>query len=165
LIGNNFLPPMAVNAGAGITVSSVNVVGPNLATATFAISASATLGTRNVTVTTAGGTSNVAIFTVVSLSAPALTSVTPNSGSQGGTLSITLSGANFIAPMTVVAGAGITVGNVNVANSTSATADFTIAADAALGVRNVTATTSAGTTGAMTFTVIPRRVRGQITSQ
>src|SRR5439155_26596390 len=69
------------------------------------------------------------------------------------TFNVTLTGTNFIAVATVNAGAGITVSNVTVSNSTTLTATFAIDAAAAPGVRNVTVQTSGGTSGAVTFTV------------
>jgi Bacterial Ig domain len=53
-----------VNAGAGITVSGVTVVNDTTVKATFAIASNATIATRNVTVSTPGGTSNSVTFNV-----------------------------------------------------------------------------------------------------
>ena len=52
-------------SGTGVTVGGVTVVNSTTITATFTITATATLGGRNVTVTTPGGTSNPVTFTVV----------------------------------------------------------------------------------------------------
>src|SRR5262249_17490089 len=52
-------------AGANVTVSGVNVISGTQLTATFSVGAGAALGARNVTVTTAGGTSGAQTFTVV----------------------------------------------------------------------------------------------------
>jgi hypothetical protein len=68
----------------------------------------------------------------------------------------TLTGGNFAAGAAVeVANAGITVSGVNVVNATQITAMLRIAANAATGAANVTVTTSAGTSNAVSFTVIP----------
>jgi hypothetical protein len=155
LTGTSFIggASVAVN-GTGVTVSNVNVVSSTSITATFTIAANATVGAHNVTVTTSSGTSNTATFTVSAPSAPALTTVTPNSGSQGNAVPVTLTGTNFVSGASVaVNGAGITVSNVNVVSSTSITATFTIASNATVGADNVTVTTSAGTSAAQVFTV------------
>src|SRR5579864_1868619 len=76
---------------------------------------------------------------------PALTSISPNSGMQGQSVPVTLTGTNLITGATIgVSGAGITVSNTTVAG-TQITATFTIAANAATGAQNVTVTTSGGT--------------------
>lgn len=86
--------------------------------------------------------------------APTLTSIGPTSGVQGNTVSVTLTGTNFVSGATVaVSGSNVTVSNVTVVSATSITADFVIASTAAAGARNVTVTTSGGTSGAQTFTI------------
>jgi hypothetical protein len=141
-------------SGSNVTVSNVSVTSGTSLTASFAVGSTAALGDRTVTVTTVGGTSGTRTFTV-NPPAPTLTSVSPTSGVQGTTVSVTLTGTNFISGATTVAvsGTGVTVSNVSVASGTSLTADFVIAANATTGGRNVTVTTAGGTSGAQTFTV------------
>src|SRR6202030_742951 len=108
---------------------------------------------RNVTVTTSGGTSGVQTFTV-NQAAPTLSAISPNSGVQGQSVPVTLTGTNFIAGATIgVSGAWITVSNTTVASATQITATVTIVANAATGAQNITVTTSGGTSGAQPFTV------------
>ena len=64
LSGSNFASGATVNAGAGITVSNLNVISATQIQATFAIAATAALGPANVTVTAPGGTSNSVTFTI-----------------------------------------------------------------------------------------------------
>src|SRR4051812_42578456 len=87
--------------------------------------------------------------------APTLTSVAPNQGTRGGTVAVTLTGANFVVGATTVnvSGGGVTVTNAVVDSTTSLTANFGLDAAAALGARNVTVTTAAGTSGAVSFMV------------
>jgi hypothetical protein len=94
-------------------------------------------------------------FTVTGAqSAPTLTSVTPNSGTQGTAVKVTLAGSGFIAGATVgVTGSGITVSNVTVASGTQITATLNIASGATLGAHNISVTTSGGTSNTATFTV------------
>jgi hypothetical protein len=156
LTGTNFVAPATVNfGGAGVTVTGTTVTNSTTITATFNIAANATLGAQNVSVTTSGGTSGNATFTV-NPPAPTLTSLSQTTGVQGTSVGVTLTGTNFVAPATVnFGGAGVTVTGTTVVNSTTITATFNIAANAALGAQNVSVTTSGGTSGNATFTVNP----------
>jgi hypothetical protein len=97
---------------------------------------------------TGGGTFSIS-------ASPTLTSVAPNTGNQGTTVGVTLTGTNFVSSGTTIAvsGAGVTVSGVSVASPTSLTATFAIGWSAAIGTRTVTVTTASGTSGAQTFTV------------
>ncbi len=130
--------------GSGITVNSLTVNSATAAIANISIAGNAAAGTRNVTLTTgtevamlAGG------FTVTS--APAINSVTPNSGQAGQTLtSVAIVGqnTNFVQGTTTASfGAGITVNSLTVNSATAAIANISIAGNAAAGTRNVTLTT------------------------
>jgi hypothetical protein len=80
-------------------------------------------------------------------SAPVITLVNPNSGTQGQTglnVAITGQSTHFAAGTSAVSfGAGITVGTVTVTDATHLTAQISIDASAALGGRTVTVTTGA----------------------
>jgi len=65
LIGSGFNAPMTVDAGLGITASNVVVLSAISAKATLAISDTAALGVRNLTVTTSANTSNPRSLTIV----------------------------------------------------------------------------------------------------
>jgi sugar lactone lactonase YvrE len=82
-----------------------------------------------------------------------LTSISPTSGFAGSAVNVTLVGMNFEAGMTVSAGPDITVSNLSVSSTTTATAIFNIAFTPFFGSRNVTVTTSSGTSNAIPFTV------------
>jgi hypothetical protein len=143
LSGANLAGVTAIHvSGTGITVSGVTVVNPTTVTATFAISAGATLSARNVTVTTAGGTSNAVTFTVA---APTVTAVSPNAGLRGTSVPVTITGTGLGAATGVtVAGSGVTVSNFAVVNATTVTATFTVSASAGLSARTVTVATPSG---------------------
>ena len=66
LTGTNFVvgATTVTVAGGGVTVNNVVVGSSTSLTANFVLDAAAALGARNVTVTTAGGTSGAQIFTV-----------------------------------------------------------------------------------------------------
>ena len=98
--------------------------------------------------------------------APVLTSISPNSGTQGTSVAVTLSGSNFLPGATIaVSGTGVSVTGVSVVSSTKLTATFVIAAAAASGARSVTVATTAGNSAAQPFTVkTPAPVKPTLTS-
>jgi len=86
---------------------------------------------------------------------PTLTSISPNSGVQGQTVGVTLTGTNFATGARVnVGGALITVTNTAVLSGTRITATFAIAANATRGAVNISVTSSGITTNAETFTIV-----------
>jgi hypothetical protein len=167
LTGSNFVPGATLQvSGSGVIVPAprVTVVNSTTITAEFVIAGDASLGDRNVTVTNpapGGGTSESQTFTVTEVQnpVPVLTSISPNSGQQGQTVEVTLTGANFVPGATVqVSGGGVIVPAplVTVVSSTTITAEFTIERDASPGGRSVTVTNPApggGTSESRTFTV------------
>jgi subtilisin family serine protease len=153
IIGTNFVAPLTINGGSGITTPILNVVSPTQASLTLEISLNAALGPRTLTVTSPAGTSNPVTFTVNPVP-PVLTSITPNQVGQGSTVDVTLLGSGFNAPMTIDAGPGITVSNVVITNAISAKATLTISSTATLGVRNLTVTTSATTSNPLSLTIV-----------
>jgi hypothetical protein len=157
LNGSNFAAgtTLAVS-GSGVSISNVTVVSAAKITATFAISAVAATGARNVTVTASGGTSAAQPFTVTPATTtnPVLSSLAPNSGPRGATLHVAITGSNFTAPATVtVAGGGVTVSDVVVVSPTSITATFRVSRSATRHSRDTTVTTPNGTSNTLPFTV------------
>jgi hypothetical protein len=154
LAGTNFANPTTVNAGPGIAVTNVSLISSTQISGTFTVSQSATPGTNNLAVSTAGGTSNSLPFTITA--APmTLTSITPNSVAAGLSVNVTLTGTGFSAPASVSAGSGITVSNIAVVDSTRITARFDVAANASAGSNSVVVTTPTGSTGPVSFTITP----------
>jgi len=92
--------------------------------------------------------------TAVQAAPPVVTSVTPNSGQQGQSLSVTITADNFTGASSVGFGAGITVDNFTVDGVTQITANITIDHYAIEGPRDVSVTVG-GETGTLTngFTV------------
>jgi hypothetical protein len=127
LTGTNFAEGATVaTSNTGITVGPVTVVSATQIGTTLTIAANAATGPANVAVTTSGGTSNELTFWVVP-PPPTLTSVSPATGVQGTTVSVTFTGTNFVAPVTVTASnAGIVASNVSVVNAAQITATLTI---------------------------------------
>jgi uncharacterized repeat protein (TIGR01451 family) len=154
LTGQHFIPGLTVIAGSGIGVSGVDRIDDTLVVATFAIDANAALGNRGIMVRTSGGTSASVPFAVL-LPPPTLTGIEPPSGRVGNSLAVTVTGADFVAGLTLDLGGGVNATNVTVVNSTRAVAILDIAAGAALGVRDVTVRTPSGISGPIAFAVVP----------
>jgi hypothetical protein len=135
-----------VNLGAGVTVQSVSINSPTVLTVQLAIASDAALGTRTLTVITAGQTLTLPdAATITSADTTVkLISVVPNSGVRGQSLAVTITGENthFVQGTTQVnLGAGITVNGVSVTSATVLTAQLSIANDAELGFRTAAVTT------------------------
>ena len=128
-------------------------------TINIAFTAPAALGTVNGTATLAGsaaiGGSPVAL-SGNSTTAPTLTSIAPNTGVRGSSVTVTLTGTNFStlgSTVNVPAGSGITVSNVTVSSDSAITATLTIAANATVATRNISVTTGGLTTNSVPFTI------------
>ena len=143
-----------INAISGITINSTTVVSDTSITASFVIDGGATLGNRNVTVTTDEGTSNAVTFEVLaSGSVPTITSITPSSGARGATVPIALVGTNFTGGSVSISGSGVTASDCNVASAVSITCNFVIDANTGWGLRTVTVTNGSGTSNTANFFV------------
>jgi hypothetical protein len=131
--------------GANITVNSLTVNSATSATASITIAPLATVGTRNVTLTTGGEIVSITNGFTVNLGPAVISSIVTNAAQQGQSLTVTVtgSGTHFAQGSTTAdfGGLGVTVGSVNVASATSATVQLTISAGATLGARTVTLTT------------------------
>jgi hypothetical protein len=146
--------------GGGITVGAINVMSSNEVDTTFTIAANAALGTRNVSITTPGGTSNFVTFEVV---APTISSVAPNKSVRGVTnlpLTFTGIGLTGATAFTATPSAGFTLSALTVVNDTTVTANLTITSTAALGVHNISITTPDGLTNTVPFTVLTSTLSG-----
>ena len=134
----------AATFGAGITITSLTVNSATSATAILNISATATAGANNVTVTTGGEVVTLTNGFTVTNGTPVLTQVNPNTGQQGqSNLSVVLTGqfTHWLQGTTVATfGAGITITSLTVNSATSATAILNISATATAGAHNVTVT-------------------------
>ncbi|HET9667015.1 MAG TPA: Ig-like domain-containing protein, partial [Desertimonas sp.] len=143
----NFTPQLTTAFfGSGISVGTVTVNGPTLASVPITIAPGATVGARTVTVTTGSEVVGLINGFTVTQGTPTVVSIDPNAGQHGVTLNVTITGVftNWQTGATTVSyGAGVTV-NSNVVNSaTSITTNITIDAGAALGLRDVIVTTGA----------------------
>jgi subtilisin family serine protease len=91
----------------------------------------------------------------LSVLVPTVSSITPNQGTPGAVVSVTVNGSGFGAGTSLSVGTGITVSNLTVGSPTQLTATLTIGSGAALAARNVTVTNPGGGSGTLTegFTV------------
>jgi hypothetical protein len=128
--------------GSDITVDSITVTDSMHLVAKITITATATMGARDVFVKNpapGGGESQKRTFTVADNPRPTITGLTPNSWHRLGGGDVTVTGTNFISGVTSVDfGPGTEVNGLFVVNSsTSLTAGVTIYAAAATGARSV----------------------------
>src|SRR3989475_1126100 len=88
---------------------------------------------------------------------PTIGSVSPSSGVQGASLTVTVTGANFQAGASGGFGSGITVSSTTVVSSAQLSVALVIGATAAMGARDVTVSNPDGQTVVLTggFTVTP----------
>ena len=180
--GANFvprLPNVLFSPSQGITVSRVQVVSGTQISAQIQIDVSAQGGPRQVTLMDADHSLRAATaFTITGAAAPApncppgtaacgatpqptppaLRGFTPVQGTQGSTVTLTLTGINFSAPasLQLTPSSGITVMSTTVTNSNQVQAQLSLAPTASLGARGVTLTVGGNTRLAATdtFTVV-----------
>src|SRR5216117_1459649 len=88
---------------------------------------------------------------------PTISSVSPSTGVQGASLTVTVTGTNFQAGASAAFGAGITVNSTTVVSSTQLSVALVIGATAAMGARDVTVTNPDGQPVVLTggFAVAP----------
>jgi len=156
--GSGLTGATAVNglAGSGITVSNLVVVNDTTVTATFAIAANASLRTDILGLATPAGITNTLAFTVTNPPTPTISTIAPNTGVQGTTVPVTITGTSLLTTSAVtISGGGVTVNSITPVNDTTVTANFVISSFASLSARTVTLTTLGGTSNSVTFTVIP----------
>lgn len=139
-----------VFSGTGITVGTPTALSATKIEVPITIAASASLGSRNVTIMTTlvgGGTetaNGVGLFAVTAApTTPTIVGITPTSGSTGQTLTVTVSGLNttFTNSSVLNMGAGITILSSSALSGSQLQAQIKIADDAVAGFRNVTVTT------------------------
>jgi hypothetical protein len=97
-VGSPFL--VKISSCVGVTVTNVTVI--NSTTATARLTLPGTVDTCAIGVSTPGGATSTLSFRIVP-PPPIITGVSPALGMQGQTVSITLTGTNFVTPLTLVA--------------------------------------------------------------
>ncbi len=145
ITGTEFFGVTTVTFGADVTVNSFTVDNATQITANITVSASATVGTRDVSVTNAAGTATLTAGFTVSQAPPAVASVSPIQGIVGQTDNVTITGSYFTGTTSVDFGAGITTNSFTVDNDTQITVNISIDGAAVAGYRDVSVTTAEGT--------------------
>ena len=142
--GANLSGVTALQFGAGIIVNNFHILSASQVTASISISADAVIGTRNVSVTTPGGGFTLEGGFTVKQALPLITSVEPNQGRQGETLSVDVYGINFNNASVLQFGDGIALDSFNIISSTHIEAVISLSTEAATGNRDITITTPGG---------------------
>ncbi len=156
LTGTYLLEATSVSFGYGVDVNSFNVDNATQITASVTVSASATPGYRDVSVTTLGATATKAQSFGV-FAPPTIATISPSQGIQGQTVTFIMTGTHLIGTTSVDLGADITVTSFNVDSDTQLRATTVIGGSAASGPRDVSVTTPGGTaTKEDGFTVLLR---------
>jgi sugar lactone lactonase YvrE len=149
--GTNFVSGATVNWNS--TALTTTFVSAGQLTAAVPASLIATAGTASVTVTTTGGTSAGATFTI-NRPPPTITSLNPSSATAGGAaFTLTINGTSF------GSGAKVEWNTTALAKTYVSTTELTAAVPASLiatpGTASVTVTTAVGTSAGATFTINP----------
>ncbi|MGW8552679.1 IPT/TIG domain-containing protein [Streptomyces tubercidicus] len=147
LNGTNLASATSVKFG-----SNSAVILTNTATQITAIAPAGPPSSVNVTVTTAGGTSNALTYTYIAAPVPTLTSLSPTSGPTPGGNTVTLNGTNLTGATTVLFGPSPATILTNTATQ------ITVTAPPGTGPVNVTVTTAGGTSNALTYTYVAASV-------
>ena len=150
-VNTHFGPESILNVGAGISVSAVQALSPSTLQATLAVSPLATVGFRDVRVTTGSEVASEALtgpFFVApnpTGGVPTLTAVAPSSVTRGTTASLTLTGSNtsFVQGSSAVSfsGTGISVQSVMVQSPTQIVVSVVVAPTTPIGYQDVRVTT------------------------
>src|ERR1035441_2315141 len=183
--GMNFVPRamnLVFSPAQGITVSKLQVLSPMQISAQVQIDPSAQPGSRQVILIDADhNLRSPTSFTITAAqncppgiaatacgpsqpSVPAIRGFSPLQGTQGTSVALTFTGANFSAPASVqfMPSTGLTVLSTTVTNSNQIQAQITIAPNASLGARGVVLTVGGKTrlSASNTFTVVSGVSRG-----
>ncbi|UAK31851.1 IPT/TIG domain-containing protein [Nocardia asteroides] len=143
LEGTDLTGTTAVRFG-GAPTASFTVISPTRISAVAPTGS----GTVDITVTTAGGTSNPVTYTYIP--APALATVAPDSGPETGGNTVVLEGNGFTGATAVRFGA-TPAASFTVVSATRVTA----VAPAGTGTVDLTVTTAGGTSNALTYSYVP----------
>jgi hypothetical protein len=144
--GTDLMGATAVTfSGSGVTATIASGGTASALPVTISIAPGPFPGLRTVTVTTPGGTSSPFTGFLIG-NVPSITSITPNSGAPGSTVSAVLSGTNLTGPSAVTfSGSGVTATIGSGGSASALPVTISIAAGATLGMRTVAVTATGGT--------------------
>jgi hypothetical protein len=144
LTGQNLSGASEVGFGQGIAVNSFTVVNSTQIAVNITIVPIAIPGTRDVSVTTQGGSYLLPNSFKVNQAVPTISSISPFQDRQGATLKVTIGGTGLGGISEVRLGTGIAVNGFTILSPNQMTVNITIAGDAAPGARDVSITTPGG---------------------
>ena len=142
--GNNLDGATLVVFGEGVEVTSFSGISQTQLRVNIVISSDAVTGSRDISVTTPGGSFTLPGSFIIKQELPRITSLSTDSANQGATLTVTISGANFTGASGVQFGNGISINTFSVLSPSQITANITVATGAAAGTRDVSVTTPGG---------------------
>jgi hypothetical protein len=145
ITGFNFAKASEIRIGTGVAINRFTVLSPTQISANITIISGTGTGTRDVSVTTPGGSTALANGFIIKQAMPAVTSVSPNEASKGETLDIIISGSNFDGVTAISLGSGVTVKSITSLSPIQLKANIKIDDEAVTGVRSVNVTTPGGT--------------------
>jgi len=140
--GTGFLAPGEVELGDGVTVNAVRVLSGTVAEADVSVDPAAGLGPRDVRFINADWQAGRldAAFEIVSAPRPIVITVSPVTAVQSEALTATVTGANFLDPVTADFGPGVSVLAVRVLDPGNIEVDLQVDPAATPGFRSVTIT-------------------------
>jgi outer membrane protein assembly factor BamB len=134
LTGTDFTTNSTLSfSAAGISLNSLHYVSPTSMTARITLSATATLGPGNVTVTTPGGSATCSGCLTIDPH-PVISKLTPNTIPNGTTATVVVTGSNFVSGLKVTTTIpGASLGTPTNVTSTSFSVSVTVAVGTAVG--------------------------------
>ena len=142
--GTNLIGTSELRLGPGIAVNTFTVLSSNQIAANITVAPDAAAGTRDITVTTPGGSFTLAKAFTTQQALPTLTSLNPDQGNQDARLNITIAGTNLTGASEVGFGTGIVVDSFSILSSSQMSAAISLLSGAAIGARDVSVTTPGG---------------------
>ena len=137
----------SANFGSGVTVNFITVNSTTQLTANISVASNATVGSRDITITTSGNQQTLPSGFAVTAGTPVITQISPNYGNPGQSgLAVTVYGqyTNWVNGTTIANfGPSITVLTTVVNSPTQLVATITIPSGTAVGPETVTTTTGA----------------------
>jgi hypothetical protein len=144
--GDNFTGASVVQFGPGISINSFNVMSAGQINANITVAAGAAAGTRDVSVTTPGGSFVLPGGFTVKQALPVIKSINPDRGNPGTTMVVIINGNNLTGTTSVSFGAGIDITGLTNISPTQLSVNVNIRADALIGARDISVTTPGGNT-------------------
>jgi hypothetical protein len=142
IAGARFVSGAVVTLPTGVTGSCAVSSATTMSCSSVAVAASVQPGNTSVVVTNPDGGRTTGTLTVTV--PPIIALISPNNGTSGTAVPVSLTGAGFQAGLVITSGSGITVSNVTLVNAGAVNATLTLMSGAADGYRSLTVTNPDG---------------------